>query len=150
MFLIYNRMLSTQDIYNAIEHKQCKKRTITKEQRKIYTDRFIERIGGIDEYKKYMSEKVLNTYYNKKAQNADQPKKKLGRPSKNYDFSAIKQMRKDKNILKIDCLDNVNNVFSIEDYKIKQFDNILNKINELNNQINKLQEFLIIDKNKII
>ena len=139
-------MLSTQNMYNVIEHKQCKKRTITSEQRKIYKERFIDKIGGLEKFKKYMTKKVLNTYYNKKAQNADQPKKKRGRPSK---INCL-QIIQNNEILKNECLDNVNNVFSIEDYKIKQFDNILNQINELHNQINKLQEFLIMDKNKVL
>ena len=60
------------------------KKEITQEQRQKYKQNFINKKfnGNIDEYKKYLSNCVLRTYYNNKLLNPDEPKRKIGRPRK--------------------------------------------------------------------
>ena len=69
----------------------------TKEQRMIYKVKFIEKLGGEENYKKYMSERVLQSYYRKKLQNIDKPMNPTGRPKKEkVNVEEIKKLLQEK------------------------------------------------------
>ena len=77
------------------------KQELTKEEKKIrrieYNKKFIEKLGGLTNFKRYMCDSVLQTYYRKKLENIDQPQRKVGRPQKQkVDIEEIKKMLKNK------------------------------------------------------
>ncbi len=69
----------------------------TADQRNQYKLNFIEKLGGIENYKKYMSNRVLQSYYRKKLENINNPMNPPGRPKKEkVDIEQIKKMLKIK------------------------------------------------------